>query len=51
MQGTLTMQQPTGGPQPVCQPYSRSQPAQWLLVRLAGFTLTLAGKCISVLYA
>ena len=45
------MQQPTCGPQPVCQPFSRSQPAQWLLVRMAVLTLTLAGKHFSVLYA
>lgn len=40
------MLQPTGGPQPVAQPFSRSQ-----LPRLAFFMVTLAGKCHSVLYA
>ena len=42
------MQQPTSSPPPVCQPFSRSQSAQWL-VRLAVLTLTLAGECFSVL--
>ena len=46
MRGTFTMLQPTGGPQPVAQPFSRSQ-----LPRLAFFMVTLAGKCHSVLYA
>ena len=51
IRGTLTMHQPAGGPQHVCQPFSRSQPAQWLLVSCtAVLTLTLAGKCFSALY-